>query len=215
MKWNSMSAKTCSILGGSSGIVAVLLLITSFMINPGPPPNATANQLVEFGQQHIKTILWGSWLQAVGPVFIVIFSSTLVSLSGNISRISGLMTLFGASVLMTVSLLEITFYMAALFREPPGMGAFAMNLISAAQHLYFFVAAPAFFIPLGVMILESGILSKWLGYSGILMGLIFSALGIISIYDLVLSAWVTAFGIIQVFWWLSAAVTLIVRSGSH
>jgi hypothetical protein len=209
----SVSSKTFCILGASSAITGVLLIFISFMINPGPPPNATLTQLVTFGQQHIKTILWGAWLQAVGPVFIVLFSFALVQLSGTACRISGMMTNFGANILMTVSLIEITFYICALFPNPAGMGQIGITLINSAQHLYFFVAAPAFFIPLGFLILDSGILPRLLGYFGIAMGLTFLVLGIISLYDLVLPMWVTLFGIIQVIWWLSSAITLIARSG--
>jgi hypothetical protein len=213
MKQFTMSPKTFCILSGSSAIVAVLLLVTSFRINPGPPPNSTISELTAFGQQHIDAILWGGWLQAVGPVFIVLFSSALVRLSGTSSRLSGMMTNFGATILMTVSLIEITFYMCTLFRDPAGMGPIGMTLISSAQHLYFYVAAPAFFIPLGFLIINSGILPKLIGFLGIAMGLTFLVLGIISLKDLILPMWVTEFGIIQVLWWLLAAITLIARSG--
>src|SRR5215467_3893775 len=103
MKRLSMSSKTFCRLSGACAIVAVLLLFTSFMINSGPPPNATVRQLIEFARRHAGSILWGAWLQAIGPVFIVLFSAALVRLSGTALRVSGLMTIFGASVLMTVS----------------------------------------------------------------------------------------------------------------
>jgi hypothetical protein len=70
--------------------------------------------LVKFGQQHSATILWGAWFQAVGPVLIVLFAFALVHLAGATQRLAGWMTFFGATILMTVSLIEITFYISAL-----------------------------------------------------------------------------------------------------
>ena len=56
------------ILSGLSGIIGVVLLTMSFAMNDGPPPGATYQELVEFGQQNYAKVLWGAWLQAVGPV---------------------------------------------------------------------------------------------------------------------------------------------------
>jgi hypothetical protein len=63
--------RSFSILSGLSGVAGVILLIVSFAINNGPPPGATSADLVKFGQQNYAHILWGAWMQAVGPVLIV------------------------------------------------------------------------------------------------------------------------------------------------
>ncbi len=47
------------------------------------------------------------------------------------------MTFFAATTLMTVNLIEITFYICALFTSPPGMPEVGIRLISSVQHLYF------------------------------------------------------------------------------
>ena len=94
------------------------MLAASFAINNGPPPDPSSVELIKFGQQHYSSILWGAWLQAVGPVLIVLFAFALVHLAGATQRLSGWMTLFGASVLMMVSLIEVTFYIGALNTDP-------------------------------------------------------------------------------------------------
>src|SRR5580704_16342740 len=157
------------ILSGLSGVTGVVLLIVSFAINSGPPPGATSADLVRFGQQNHANILWGAWLQAVGPVLIVLFAFALVHLAGATHRLAGWMTFFGATVLMTVSLIEITFYISALSPDPAIMPFVSLRLISAVQHLFFIVAAPTLFLPLGIALVSSSILPRLFGYLALLL----------------------------------------------
>lgn len=201
------------ILSGLSGASGVVLLIVSFAINNGPPPGATSADLVKFGQQNYAHILWGAWMQAVGPVLIVLFSFALVHLAGATQRLVGWMTLFGATILMTVSLIEVTFYISALNPDPAMMPSISLKLISAVQHLYFIVAAPSLFLPLGIVLVSSPVLPRLFGYLALLLATAFAALGVIFLLRLTLPDAVTAFGGVQALWWLTAAIALIVRSG--
>ena len=152
MHMNLASKRSFCVLSGLSGIAGVVLIVISFNINPGPPLGATHAELIQFGQRYYASVLWGAWLQAVGPVLIVLFAFSLVHLAGAAQRLSGWMTFFGATTLMTVSLIETTFYIAALHTDPPMMPFISLRLISAVQHLYFIVAAPALFLPLGIVL---------------------------------------------------------------
>jgi hypothetical protein len=69
------------------------MLGLSFALAVGPPPDATRAELIRFGQQHCAGVLWGAWLQAVGPVFIVLFAFALAHLAGATLRLAGWMTL--------------------------------------------------------------------------------------------------------------------------
>ena len=209
-----MSTKLFRLLTALCGIAGVIMLIISFSINPGPPSNATSAQLTAFANQYYTSILWGSWLQAVGPLLTVLFAFAIVCLAGATTRFAGWMTLFGGTILMLVSLVEITFYISALYSNPAIMGLTSLDLIHAVQHLYFIVAAPALFLPLGVVILGSNVLPKVLGYLALVLGTAFAILGVITLYNLTLPAVVTAFAGLQTLWWLAAAITLIVRSGA-
>src|SRR5689334_7795059 len=121
-----MSTKSVSILAAICGLLGAVMLIASFGINPGPPSNATGAQLIAFGTQNFTSILWGAWLQAVGPVFIVFFALTIVSLAGATTRVAGWMTIFGATTLMTVSLVEIAFYIGTLYSNPATMALISL-----------------------------------------------------------------------------------------
>jgi len=207
-----MSTRLFRILSALSGIVGVIMLITSFSINPGPPSNATSAQLIAFGNQYYTSILWGAWLQSVGPLLTVLFAFAIVCLAGATTRLAGWMTMFGGAILMMVSLVEIVFYMSALDSNPATMALISGDLIHAVQHLYFIVAAPALFLPLGAVILGSQVLPRVFGYLALVLGAAFAILGVVFLYNLTLPAAVLAFAGIQTLWWLAAAITLIIRA---
>jgi len=207
------SNRQLCIFSGFSGIAGVAMLGVSFAINNPPPTGATMAEILKFGQENYSHILWGAWLQAVGPVLLVLFAFTLVHLAGAAVRLAGWMTLFGASLLMTVSLIEIGFYISALNPEPAVMPFISLRVIFAVQHLYFVVAVPALFLPLGIVLLNSAILPRFFGYFALLLATIFAALGIIFMLTLTLPLWVTAFGGVQALWWLAASISLMARSG--
>ena len=202
------------IFSGLAGVIGVFLLGLSFAINNGPPPNPTNAELIKFGHDNYAHILWGAWMQAVGPVLIVLFAFSLVHLAGATQRLSGWMTFFGATILMTVSLVEITFYISAQHADPATMPYISLVFISAVQHLYFIVAAPALFLPLGIVLLRSRVLPRLFAYLALALAAIFVTLGAIYMLRLILPGFVLAFGGVQALWWLSAAVTLIARSSA-
>jgi hypothetical protein len=77
------------------------------------------------------------------------------------------------------SLVEITFYIGALYRDPAIMSLVGLNLISAVQHLYFMAAAPALFLPLGIILVRSRILTRAFVYLALALASVFAALGVI------------------------------------
>lgn len=198
--------------GGISGIIGVILLVVSFNINPGLPEGASYEQLIAFGHQYYASILWGAWLQTIGPFLIILFAFSLVFLSGAVQTLAGWMVFFGACVLMTISLIEITFYIAVLFKDPPEGSLFGLNIIYAVQHLYFIIGAPALFIPLGIVLGNSNILPKLFSWLAIGIGIFFGTLGIVFLFRLILPVWVTAIAGVQAFWWLAASIMILVRS---
>lgn len=123
------------------------------------------------------------------------------------------MTLLGSSILIMVSLTEVVCYIMALFAVPEIMGAIGNNIGHAVQHLYFIIAAPSVFLPLAFVILSSKILPKIFGYLAIILGAAFIAVGISSLYRLILSSLDTSLAAIQALWWLAAAIVLLIRSG--
>jgi len=206
-----MSTRLFRILTALCAIVGVVMLITSFMLNPGPPPNPTAAQLIAFGNQYHNVILIGAWLQAISPVLIVLFAFAIVHLAGATTRLMGWMTLFGATVLMMVSLVEIVFYLSAVNGTTATIGLISLDLIAAVQHLYSMVAAPALFFPLAIVILNSRVLPHVFGYVALVIGAAFAILGVDDLFS-PLQNMVNVLSIAQGFWWLGAALTLLIRT---
>jgi hypothetical protein len=185
----------------------------SFAINPGPPAGASGAQLTAFGQQHHDAILWGAWLQAVGPALIAVFALAVVVLAGATARLAGWMTLFGAATLMTVSLIEITGYIGVLHTSPATMPGTSLALIYSVQHLWLIVGAPALFLPLGLVILGSDVLPRILGYLALALAAGYALAGVVTLFDLTVPPAVQILaGVLPAVWWLAAAGTLSVRA---
>jgi hypothetical protein len=184
----------------------------SFAINTGPPAGASGAQLAAFGHLHYDAILWGAWLQAVGTVLIVAFAFAIVMLARATARLAGWMTMFGAATLMTVILVETTFYIGTLQTSPATMAGTSLALIHSVQHLYFIVAAPAVWLPLGLVILGSGALPRILGYLALVLAAVFALAGVFTLLDLTVPDGVQILGSVQALWWLAAAGTLLVRT---
>ena len=207
-----MVTRRAAIWAAVCGLAGTCMLIVSFSVNTGPAAGASGAQMATFGQQHYDAILWGAWLQAVGPVFIVLFAFTIVLLAGAAARLAGWMTLFGAAALMTVSLGEIVVYLGALHTSPATMAEISYALIHSVQHLYFIVAAPALFLPLGLVILGSDVLPRILGYLALVLAAGYALAGIFTLLDLTVPVAVQISASVQVLWWLAAAGTFIMRA---
>lgn len=189
------------------------MLGISFAINTGPPAGASAALVAAFGQQHHDAILCGSWLQAVGPVLIVVFALAIVFLAGATTQLAGSMTLFGAATLMSVSLIEITGYIGTLHTSPATMPGTSLALIHSVQHLWFIVAAPALWLPLGLVILDSHVLPRILGYLALALAAGYALAGVLTLLDSTVPAAVQiSAGVLPALWWLAAAGTLLIRA---
>ena len=207
-----MSTRLFRILTAFCGILGVAMLIPSFLINPGPPPNPTVAQLIAFGNQYHSSVLVGAWLQAVSPFLIILFALAIVHQAGATTRLMGWMTIVGGTILVMTSLVEVTFYLSAVNGNPASTGLISLDLISAVQHVYSMVAAPAVFLPLGAVILGSRVLPHVFGYLAFVLAGIFAALGIAALFNPIQSV-VNILAGVQGLWWLFAAITLLVRAG--
>src|SRR6516164_5234123 len=147
------------------------------------------------------------------PALIVVFALAIVVLAGATARLAGWMTLFGAAALMTVSLIEITGYIGTLQTSPATMFGTSLALIHSVQHLWFIVAAPALWLPLGLVICGSAVLPRILGYLAIVLAAGYALAGVVTLFDLTVPAAVQiAAGVVPALWWLAAAGTLLIRA---
>ncbi|MGH2504089.1 MAG: hypothetical protein ACRDID_16400, partial [Ktedonobacterales bacterium] len=94
----------------------------------------------------------------------------------------------------------------------PTIALISLDLILATHRLYYVIAVPALFFPLGYVITTSRILPRALGAAAIGLALVFAALGIADLFvalpvadDIVRS--------LELLWWFIAALALLVRAG--
>jgi len=207
-----MLTRTAAAWAAVSGLVGTCMIGISFAINPGPPAGASDAQLTAFMQQHHDTILWGAWLQAVGPALITVFALAIVVLAGATARLAGWMTLFGAATLMTINLNDITGYIGTLHTSPATMPETSLALIHSVQHLWFIVAAPALWLPTGLVILGSGVLPRILGYLALVLAAGYALAGAVTLLDSTLPAAVQISAGVPTLWYLAAAGTLLRRA---
>ena len=114
---------------------------------------------------------------------------------------------------MTVSLIEITGYIGTLHTSSATMPGTSLALIHSVQHLYFIVAAPAVWLPLGLVIVGSSVLPRILGYLAIVLAAGYALAGVVTLFDLTVPAAVQiAAGVVPALWWLAAAGTLLIRA---
>ncbi len=200
-------------LFGLSGLLGVLMLGVSFAINQGPPPGATDFELHAFAARSFREVMLAGWLQAVGPALLAAFVFGVVG--GLPTRGSWLasMARFGMTILMMVSLGEVSLYFAALYPVPDQMSLMTLHLISAVQHLYFIIAAPAVFIPFGFTLVQLGF--RFLGWSAVGLGALFAIIGCATIFSQVLPTPVTMLGAVQALWWLAASLVITFAKPRH
>jgi hypothetical protein len=205
-----MSATRFAQLNALGGLLGVVMLVVSFSINPGPPDNPSPSQLIAFGNAYHTQILAGAWLQAAGAALTIVFALAIVHLAGATTRFGGWLTLFGGLLLVVTSLVEVTFFLSAVNATQVTAALTSLDLIHAAQHLYFMVAAPAVFLPLGAVIRDSRVLPRIFGYLAYLLGGVFAVVGIAGLY-VPLQTVGNILGVLQGFWWLGIAVALLIR----
>jgi hypothetical protein len=195
-------------LYGILGVTGVIALGVSFAINQGPQPGATSSQLHEFALSNFRAVMLSGWLQCIGPTLLTAFVFGVLAWLPRQNSWLKSMTQFGMSVLMTVSLLEVALYFSALYSTPEFMTELSLRLISAVQHLYFIIAAPAVFLPFGFALIRLGF--GWLGWTAVGLGAVFASVGCLTIFTQVLPNPVTSLGALQAIWWLTAALTVAV-----
>lgn len=208
-----MSTRSFRILISLCGILGVVTLGTSFLINQGPPAGATIAQIMVWGKQNFISVLLGTWLQGIGSLLSVIFVFALVRLANAITWLSGLLTILAGAILLAVSLTECTFYLSAdysgLNHDPTAL-ATSLILITAVQHMYFI--GPALLLPLGIVTLLSGILPQVLSYLALVIGVAFEILGLVGLF-IPFQIVTIILPIFVEFWLLAAAITLLLTLG--
>ena|SRR5215469_5239219 len=205
-----MSARPSRDAVALCGILGAPLLVLSFVINPAPPANLDPAQLRAFAVQHHDLIVIGGWLQGMASLLLVLFAIGLVHLAGAAHQLAGWITLLAGAVILMVSLTEITFYPGAAQAVENGdltSGIVSNALIKAVQHV--FLIAPAMLLPVGFVLLGSGVLPRVFAYLALAIGAALQVLGFLGLFGM-LQPVIDNILIIQALWFVAAEVAVLV-----
>jgi hypothetical protein len=168
-----------------------------------------------WGAAHKTLILAGAWLQAAGSLLEVIFILGIIVIAGATQRLSGWITAFAATVIMTVSMVEVSFYLSAVQGGVSGdltTLSVSLKLIQAIQHAYVIAPSPALLLGLGIILLQSHLFPRLFGYLALALGAVLGILGFIGTFtplhqviDYILGA--------QELWFIAAGIALIIIAG--
>jgi hypothetical protein len=180
----------------------------------------TTQQLIENIKQNQTAVLLDAYLQGVGTLLSVIFFAGLVYLSGAGGRLSGWIVLITSSVMLTISLVDVTFTVAVVTAALAGHTEtmrlaidFITGSTEAFDYTFLFVPAPLLIISLATVLLTSKLFPRIFGYLAIGIGVAFIAVGIISLFKTLAGSLGLAFEIVQlvqVLWVLSAAIFVLI-----
>ena len=196
------------LLAGLTGVVGSLILVGSFAMNPAPPPSLGAEALTAWARAREGRILLGGWMQGIGSLLIVVVAFCLVELRPGASQLAERLTRLAGSVILMVSLTEITFYIAAAHAAATAdqaVGMASVALIKAVQHV--FLIAPALLLPLGIFLLRSRVLPRAFALSGLALGATLQILGVVGLLADLQSV-VDAILIVQSLWFVVAGVAV-------
>ena len=166
-------------LAGLCGVIGPVVLVTSFVMNPGPPPGLSAAALIVWAHGRVPFLLFGGWLQGIGSALMVIFCLAVIEVGGIAGTFLGRLTQLAGSTILAVSLIEVTFYIAAAHAIVSGdarLGLVTDGLIRSVQHV--FLIAPALLIPVGWALVKSRTLGPLLAYSALAIGIALQMLGL-------------------------------------
>jgi hypothetical protein len=108
-----VSSRATKIWVALSGIAGVAMLTAHFLVPANVPgDNSAPGTLAQFVHHH-AAILLTAWLQGFGPLPYVLFALGVVYLAGGMTRFAGWVTLLASAVILTLSLIDAAFTIAA------------------------------------------------------------------------------------------------------
>ncbi|PWT72584.1 MAG: hypothetical protein C5B59_15505 [Bacteroidetes bacterium] len=200
---------------GILGTVALTLYFSApFWLLPLPAANASAEDLVNFGRQYRNLILFDVWLQQVGSILTVLFALALVHLAGTSRSYSGRLVLLVGAVILSLSLAEGTFIMAAVQAGDNGHNeAVVTSVDMGSVFIHIFLLAPSLFLVLGFALMRSSVLPAIFRRSAIVLGILFQVLGVAGLFSSTALVLVIFVLMAQNAWTLLASISLLIRRG--
>jgi hypothetical protein len=209
-----MSKRTARLLTALTGIVGAALLAVYFLAAPPlPAPNASVANITSVAAEYHNTWYLGAWIQAAGSTLSLIFFLALVHLSDASAKFTGILTQFGAAVLLSVTLIEGAFTIElaqAALNGHAETSVASYDLMGVFVHIFPLAPAPLILIPLGIILYGSRLLPRALAILALALGGLYIVAGLAGLFTTPLLTLIPLG--LQGLWVLAAAITLAVSS---
>jgi hypothetical protein len=213
-----MSGRLSHILIALAGIFGTLLLSTYFGVGLSIglaqlPSTASLAQVISVATQYHNLWFLGTWLQATGSLLSVIFFLALVHRAGATTRLEGLLTILGSTVLLSVVLVEGVFTMDLAQAAVDGhqmASLTSFDIMTVFTYIYPMVPAPLIFLALGPILLRSHLLPRIFGYLAVGLGVAFEIAGLAGLFTTSIFTLVVLS--LQALWVLAAAIVWLVSA---
>ena len=201
------------LLGALSGIVGPILLVIYFAtpaLTSWPHAGATPDELIRYATSHELLFYVGGWLQATGALLSIMFFLVLLQLSGALRRLSGLATLVGCALLLSVVVLEAALLEAVPMAAAAGDKATVATTFALSNgvfaRIFPLAPAPLVFAGIGFALLGSDVLRAGFGRSALALALLFFVAGIAAIFGTPGLIFAIVMSVAQTIWIATTAV---------
>jgi hypothetical protein len=208
-KYLKILIAVCGILGTAA---LILYFTAPFTFMPLPQPNATVDEVTQFGLKYRTAILFDTWLQQAGSFLSIVFALGLIHLARAFEKFSAKLTLVTATVIMCLSLAEGTFALSATYagdNHHYESALTAFDLTNVFVHI--FLLAPSLFLMMGITLLNTKVLPRYLVITAIVLGCLFQTLGVVGLFNNYAVLAVIFVLILQNIWTIITSIMLLVK----
>jgi len=213
-----MTSRASRIWVAICGITGVVMLTAHFYFPSGvPSDNAPPAVITRFVLHHHDAMLATAWLQGFGPLLYVLFALGLVYLAGGMTRFWGWLTMLASAVILTLSLIDAAFTVAAVQAVASGHAAttaVSIDLIDGPANDAIgrmFLIAPPLLLPTGAVLLGSRLLPRAFAWAAVAFGAISVVLGLAALFSAAAFSAAIVLIVAQNLWVLAAALILPTR----
>jgi hypothetical protein len=197
------------------------MLTAHFFVPSGiPSDNAPTAVITRFVLGHHAALLATAWLQGFGPLLYVLFALGLVYLAGGMNRFWGWFTMLSSAVILTLSLIDAAFTVAAAQAVASGHAAttaVSIDLIDGPANDAIgrmFLIAPPLLLPIGAVLLGSRLLPRAFAWVAVAFGAISVVLGLAALFSAAAFSAAIVLIVAQNLWVLAVALVLLARGAS-
>ena len=211
-----MASRTTLRLIAASGLIGTIALTiyfsAPFWFLPLPPPNAKTGQIIEFGKRYRDLISFDVWLQQIGSMLSVAFALGLVHVAGRLQTLAGRFVLVASTVILSLSLAEGTFILAAVAAGENGHYESAVTCVDLANvFIHIFLLAPSLFLMLGWSLWKSDVLPSGFSMTALGLGISFQILGVAGLFNTTAVMVVIFVLVAQNLWTIAASIALLLK----